>query len=213
MNRIGWGSMAVVLAAAMLVSGCNNTQKGAAGGAVVGAGLGAIIGHQSGRAGEGAALGALVGALAGGLIGNAIDEKERRNERMYSYNETVQQRPQSYDPSEGIVLETLNMEITPSRVRPGGEVEVRVRYRVLLPRNVSSIRVSEETEVFLPAAAEEPPRRFERNEYVVESGTYNLTRVITLPANSVEGVYEVRTKLRADRGVVDSSAGTFRVVF
>ncbi|WP_329305476.1 OmpA family protein [Bordetella pertussis] len=61
--------VAVVSAAALLISGCatpqqTNTAIGTGAGAAVGAGIGALIGH-----GKGAAIGAGISAAAGGLIG------------------------------------------------------------------------------------------------------------------------------------------------
>ena len=70
-----------VLAAGMLLTGCNsmtNTGKGAliggGGGGALGAGIGALIGGGKGAA-IGAAVGAAVGTGAGALIGKKMDKQ------------------------------------------------------------------------------------------------------------------------------------------
>ena len=77
-----------VLAAGILLTGCNsmtNTGKGAliggGGGAALGAGIGALIGGGKG-AGIGSAIGAAVGAGAGTLIGNRMDKQAKQLEQQ-----------------------------------------------------------------------------------------------------------------------------------
>ncbi len=72
-----------LVAAGMLLTGCNsmsNTGKGAliggGGGGALGAGIGALIGGGKG-AGIGAAIGSAVGAGAGALIGNRMDKQAK----------------------------------------------------------------------------------------------------------------------------------------
>jgi len=60
---------------AAILSGCTQTEQGAAGGALAGGALGGIIGHQSGETGAGAAIGAAGGALIGAAIGHSQEEK------------------------------------------------------------------------------------------------------------------------------------------
>lgn len=87
-----------IVAAAMLLTGCNsmtNTGKGAliggGSGAAVGAGIGALIGGGKG-AGIGAAIGTAVGAGAGTLIGNRMDKQKKELEKSLANAdvETVQ---------------------------------------------------------------------------------------------------------------------------
>lgn len=87
-----------MVAAAMLLTGCNsmtNTGKGAliggGSGAAVGAGIGALIGGGKG-AGIGAAIGTAVGAGAGTLIGNRMDKQKKELEKSLANAdvETVQ---------------------------------------------------------------------------------------------------------------------------
>ena len=56
------------------MTGCNNTQKGAAIGAGGGALLGAVIGKIAGNTAVGAAVGGAVGAGAGAIIGKKMDK-------------------------------------------------------------------------------------------------------------------------------------------
>ena len=87
-----------MVAAAMLLTGCNsmtNTGKGAliggGSGAAVGAGIGALIGGGKG-AGIGAAIGTAVGAGAGTLLGNRMDKQKKELEKSLANAdvETVQ---------------------------------------------------------------------------------------------------------------------------
>lgn len=64
----------IVLSLGIVLSACNNTQKGAGIGAGGGALLGAIVGKIAGNTAVGAAVGAGVGAGAGALIGRHMDK-------------------------------------------------------------------------------------------------------------------------------------------
>ncbi|HEY4940040.1 MAG TPA: glycine zipper 2TM domain-containing protein [Rhizomicrobium sp.] len=85
-------AIAVVLAGALLLSGCatngtdspNNEQTGAVLGTILGAVIGAAIGGKNDR-GTGAALGALAGGLLGAGIGSYLDKKEKEQLRSASY--------------------------------------------------------------------------------------------------------------------------------
>ena len=90
-----------VLAAGMLLTGCNsmtNTGKGAliggGGGAALGAGIGALIGGGKG-AGIGSAIGAAVGAGAGTLIGNRMDKQAKQLEQQLQDAEVEQVQDQN----------------------------------------------------------------------------------------------------------------------
>ena len=74
--------IALVLVAALAVSGCSGAKKGAGIGAAVGAATGAIIGNQSGRTGTGAVAGAAVGAAAGAIIGDYMAKQKKELETV-----------------------------------------------------------------------------------------------------------------------------------
>ena len=71
-----------VLCLALVVAGCNNTQKGAAIGTGGGALLGAIVGKIAGNTAVGAAIGGAVGAGAGALIGKKMDKAKAEAEAV-----------------------------------------------------------------------------------------------------------------------------------
>ena len=66
--------LSVVLGLGIVLTGCNNTQKGLAIGAGGGAVVGGIIGKLAGNTAVGAAIGGAVGAGAGAIIGNRMDK-------------------------------------------------------------------------------------------------------------------------------------------
>ena len=67
---------------ALVLAGCNNTQKGAAIGAGGGAVLGAIVGKLAGNTAVGAAVGAAVGTGAGAIIGKKMDNAKAEAEAV-----------------------------------------------------------------------------------------------------------------------------------
>lgn len=86
-----------ILAAALMLAGCESmgpqTQQDAVVGGLGGAVLGGIIGHQSGRGLEGAAIGGATGALVGGVYGNAQDQ--RAAEKMAYERQLAAERAES----------------------------------------------------------------------------------------------------------------------
>ena len=74
---------------ALVLAGCNNTQKGAAIGAGGGAVLGAIVGKLAGNTAVGAAVGAAGGTGAGAIIGKKMDKAKAQAEAVK--NAQVQQ--------------------------------------------------------------------------------------------------------------------------
>ena len=74
---------------ALVLAGCNNTQKGAAIGAGGGAVIGAIVGKLAGNTAVGAAVGAAVGTGAGVIIGKKMDKAKAQAEAVK--NAQVQQ--------------------------------------------------------------------------------------------------------------------------
>ena len=67
---------------ALVLAGCNNTQKGAAIGAGGGAVLGAIVGKLAGNTAVGAAVGPAVGTGAGAIIGKKMDKAKAEAEAV-----------------------------------------------------------------------------------------------------------------------------------
>ena len=80
MKKIKVFSLALCMG--LILSGCTNTQKGAAIGTGGGALLGAIVGKLAGNTAVGAAVGGAVGAGAGALIGKKIDKAKAEAEAV-----------------------------------------------------------------------------------------------------------------------------------
>ena len=80
MKKIKFFSLALCFA--LVLAGCNNTQKGAAIGAGGGAVLGAIVGKLAGNTAVGAAVGAAVGTGAGVIIGKKMDKAKAEAEAV-----------------------------------------------------------------------------------------------------------------------------------
>ncbi|MBR1687200.1 MAG: OmpA family protein [Prevotella sp.] len=84
-------AISLALCLGIVVSGCNNLQKGAGIGAAGGAVIGGIIGKIAGNTAIGAAVGAAVGTGAGALIGRKMDKvKEQAQQIQNAQVETVQ---------------------------------------------------------------------------------------------------------------------------
>ena len=80
MKKIKFFSLALCFA--LVLAGCDNTQKGAAIGAGGGAVLGAIVGKLAGNTAVGAAVGAAVGTGAGVIIGQKMDKAKAEAEAV-----------------------------------------------------------------------------------------------------------------------------------
>jgi outer membrane protein OmpA-like peptidoglycan-associated protein len=77
-------SLAVVLSALLILSGCaswNKTQKGAVVGTAAGGGMGAVIGKVAGNTALGAIIGAAVGGATGAVIGHKMDKQAEEIKR------------------------------------------------------------------------------------------------------------------------------------
>lgn len=74
--------LALSLAAALIITGCDSmgpkAKTGAVAGGLIGTAAGGIIGYQSGHGLAGAGIGAAVGALGGGLLGNSWDQSDKQ---------------------------------------------------------------------------------------------------------------------------------------
>lgn len=74
--------VSLFLCLGLLLSGCNNTQKGVGIGAGGGAVLGGIIGAIAGNTAVGAVIGTAVGAGVGAIIGNKMDKAKKEAEQI-----------------------------------------------------------------------------------------------------------------------------------
>ena len=74
--------ISLFLCLGLILSGCNNTQKGVGIGAGGGAVLGGIIGAIAGNTAVGAIIGTAVGAGAGAIIGHKMDKAKKEAEQI-----------------------------------------------------------------------------------------------------------------------------------
>lgn len=85
----GSGLFAVVLSAALLVSGCGSISDGGASGGFLGAELGSILGSAIGGISggpRGSDVGTIVGMAGGAVIGAAADKAQQRKAERYDGN-------------------------------------------------------------------------------------------------------------------------------
>jgi plastocyanin len=94
-----------------------------------------------------------------------------------------------YRPEQGIVLKVGPGAVEPSMLRPGAEVNLRVTYTVLAPRDAKPIRVKELRTV---RYGNQDLRRLEK-DVAVSSGTYASEHRLSIPADAAEGTYSVTT--------------------
>lgn len=155
---------------------------------VAGAGVGAATGTAAGLIfGQGAAIavaGGLIGALAGGLVGRyafGSDKDHAQTASDYQYQETM-----------GSMVEIEHVSVSPSKARPGEQVDMKVKYAVLTPNPDSQIEITESREIRLNGElVGRPTVNVQRT-----GGTYTSDVPITLPADAKKGSYTVKTTIR-----------------
>jgi len=94
-----------------------------------------------------------------------------------------------YRPEQGIVLKVEHGTAEPAVPRPGSEVNLRVTYTVLAPRDGKPVTVKEIRSVRF---GNQELRRLVR-DVTVSSGTYSSEHRLIIPTDAVEGSYTVTT--------------------
>jgi len=94
-----------------------------------------------------------------------------------------------YRPEQGIVLKVEHGTAEPAVPRPGSEVNLRVTYTVLAPRDGKPVTVKEIRSVRF---GNQELRRLVR-DVTVSSGTYSSEHRLIIPTDAVEGSYSVTT--------------------
>jgi surface antigen len=157
------------------------TAVGAGAGGAVGGIAGAIIGHGTGAV----IAGALIGALVGGVVGHfAYDHQRTREQTAKTYN---------YAPSKGSVLTIENANASPSTVRPGEVVDLKLTYAVLNPSPNTKTRITEIREItYKGETVGRPEVRVEHTD-----GTYTSTVPLRLPSSASKGTYRVKTMVQS----------------
>ncbi|MDE7119519.1 MAG: OmpA family protein [Muribaculaceae bacterium] len=161
-----------ILAAGVMLTGCNsmtNTGKGAliggGGGGALGAGIGALIGGGKG-AGIGSAIGAAVGAGAGALIGNRMDKQAKELQEQLANADVERVEDQN-----GLAAIKVTF--------PGG---------ILFPTNGTTLSASAQTELsqFANSLKQNPNTNVQIYGFTDNTGTMAVnTRVSTGRADSV----------------------------
>lgn len=189
---------------ALGATGCvtvSEEHKGAAKGAGIGAATGAVAGAilaGEGSRTKGALLGGLAGALLGGVIGNyTVDKKKTAQETTSKY---------AYQPTSGTVVRIENANITPTVALPGSTVNLEATYAVMAPSSDTQVSITESREVTLNGQlVGNPEVNVTRN-----SGTYQSSIPLILPADAKKGTYRVITTVKTDSGK-DARESSFTV--
>jgi hypothetical protein len=190
--RLRMAAVITLATFAMGSSGCvtvSEEHKGAATGAGIGAATGAVAGAiiaGEGSRTKGAIIGGLAGALLGGVIGNyTVDKKKTAQETTDKY---------AYKPSSGTVLRIENTKATPAVTSPGTTVNLEATYAVMAPSSDTQVNIIESREVTLNGQlVGNPEVSVARN-----SGTYQTSIPLILPADAGKGTYRVITTIKTD---------------
>jgi uncharacterized membrane protein len=172
--------------------------KGAATGAGIGAVAGSVLGAVIGDSTKSAVLGGLIGTLIGGAVGHYYYDQKRTG------TETVDQY--GYDPLKGPMLRIEDAAIAPQIVSPGGRVDLRMTYAVLISETAPPLDLIEKWEI--------------RNDGVLvgnpevhvtrAAGTYTANIPLTLPGDAKKGFYIVTCTVKSDT-VSDALKSSFTV--
>jgi surface antigen len=204
MMKFRFPVMITLTAFVFTTSGCvtvSEEHKGAATGAGIGAATGAVAGAViagSGSRVKGAVIGGLAGALLGGIIGNyAVDKKKSAEETNDKY---------AYQPSSGTVVRIEEARVTPAVISPGGTVTLEATYAVMAPSDDIQVNITESREVTLDGQLVGNPEVNTTHN----SGTYQTSVPLILPADAKKGTYRVITAIKTE-SAKDARETTFTV--
>jgi hypothetical protein len=175
---------------------------GALGGAATGAAVGSIIGAATGSP----ATGAWVGAAAGGVLGavGGYLYAEHRNSQARSSQAAAQ--AYNYTPTQGNVVSIDRVDVNPSRVGAGQQVQLGMTYTILTPDNRPAA-VTLVREVRLGGNMVGQPYQTTVNN---ANGTYSDQVAYSLPGNATRGTYTVTSRINSNYGS-DQRDGSFTV--
>jgi hypothetical protein len=175
---------------------------GALGGAATGAAVGSIVGAATGSP----ATGAWVGAASGGVLGavGGYLYAEHRNSQTRSAQAAAQSH--NYTPAQGNVVSIDRVDVTPSRVRAGQQVQLGMTYTILTPDN-RPVAVTLVREVRLGGTMVGQPYQTTVNN---TSGTYSDQVAYALPGNATPGTYTVTSRINSNYGSAQRD-GSFNV--
>ncbi|MBW1917796.1 MAG: hypothetical protein JRI57_07205 [Deltaproteobacteria bacterium] len=195
-------SLAIILIPLFLVSlaGCavnghydpaRSAGAGALGGAATGAALGSIIGAATGSAATGAWVGAATGAVAGGLGGYLY--AKHRESQVRDSNLAAQQY--NYSPARGNILAIEKADVNPTKVKPGGQVDMVMSYTLLTPENQPT-PVTVVREIQYGGNRIASPNQ---NQTTKSNGTYVDQVAFNVPQQATPGTYTVINKVMTDQ--------------
>ena len=175
---------------------------GALGGAATGAAVGSIIGAGTGSP----ATGAWVGAAAGGVLGavGGYLYAEHRNSQARSSQAAAQ--AYNYTPTQGNVVSIDRVDVNPSSVTAGQQVQLGMTYTILTPDNRPAA-VTLVREVRLGGNMVGQPYQTTVNN---ANGTYTDQVASALPGNATRGTYTVTSRINSNYGS-DQREGSFTV--
>jgi surface antigen len=193
-------TVAAVLTASVLLSGCETVRENpkTSIGAGAGAAAGGVAGGLIGRDTTGVVVGGLLGGLAGGAIGYYLERQDRN--RAQAASEV------GYNPGQGTVVRVEQVVANPGTVRAGETVNIVATYTLLTPEADRTVAVRETREIRHNGnLVANPTTEFSRN-----NGTFTSALPITLPSDARRGAYEVTTTVAVGDRVSRGSAN-FRV--
>jgi len=179
-----------------------STGAGALGGAATGAAIGSIIGAATGHAATGAWVGAAAGGVAGAVGGYLY--AEHRNSQARSSQAAAQ--AYNYTPTQGNVVSIDRVDVNPSTVRAGQQVQLGMTYTILTPNN-QPVAVTLVREVRLGGTMVGQPYQTTVNN---ANGTYADQVAYSLPGNAAPGTYTVTSWINSNYGSAQRD-GSFTV--
>ncbi len=189
----------VMIASCSTSSESTNQILGGLGGAALGAGIGALA-----TGGDTTAV--LAGAAAGAVAGwAAVKLVQYHSEQTRSAKEEAQAL--GYRPSDGTVVKIREASVSPSRARPGDNLNLSMNYAVLAPQGTSSVPVSEiwTLEKDGQQLASVPPKEESR-----APGGWSTQAGIDVPRNASKGTYVVKNRVEAGDSY-DERVATFTI--
>ncbi len=201
-------ALALIIIFALSLAGCvteggyyspgRSAGAGALGGAATGAAVGSIIGAATGSP----ATGAWVGAAAGGLLGavGGYLYAEHRNSETRSSQAAAQ--AYNYSPSQGNVVAIDRVDVSPSTVSPGHQVNLGTTYTILTPSNTPvSVNIIREVR-YGGQLLGQPYQTTVSNA----NGTFTDNVAYSLPSNATRGNYTVTTRVVSSYGTSQRDA-------
>ena len=176
------------------------TTGGAVLGGLLGAGIGALVGGKNGAAG-----GAAAGAVGGGVMAFALAWgkcfaafSKVKSEQVKDYQKTSQEV--GYKPEQGVMTKINKATLNPSAVEPGGNLEFKGDYYIMIPLNRPETIV---TESAILKVYDDQKKQFvevgrSEESVVVAPGTRKANTDIQIPDNAVEGKYMLSFMVTCD---------------